>query len=105
MSNTTSTPDYYTTQAAHVNQCRKEALLVVAMWFLGLVVTGSIAGLMGFPDESARLDSPPLIFGMPTWVFWAVIVPWIFQIGIAWYFAVKVIKDDEPFVEIPTASR
>ena len=93
--------NFYSTQAAHVKQCRKESLLVIAMWFAGLLVTGTIAGLMGYPSESERLDAPSLMFGMPAWVFWAVVLPWVVQIGVTWYFALCVIKDDEPFVEIP----
>ena len=103
MPNESPVSDYYTTQATHVKQCRKEAILVFAMWLLGLIVTCSIAGAMGYPDETHRPDTPTLVMGIPSWVFWAVIVPWIVQIGITWFFALKVIKDDEPFVEIPAS--
>ena len=82
-------------------QCKKEAKFVAVVWIVSLFYcVGTIVSL-GYPASEDRPDVPNLIFGMPAWVFWGLWLPWLVLIGITWWFALRVLKDDEPFAAFP----
>ena len=88
-------------QARHVRQCTKEAKLAVVIWGLGLGYCVPVVIVMGYMPPELRPDVPPLVWGMPAWVFWGVFVPWVAQILMTWCFALFILKDDEPYMEPP----
>ena len=56
---------------------RSETIIIVSLCTLFLVITLIICGTMGYdksPTEIARVDAT---MGMPTWVFWGLLVPWV----------------------------
>ena len=77
----------------------KEAKLVVCIWLIGLIYTAVVIGLWGYVPPAERPDQPSLIFGVPSWVVWGLFVPWVVQVGVTWWFALRVLKDDEPYVD------
>ena len=82
-------------RARHFRQCVREARVVAVIWLAGLVwVCGSIAATGYLPIEQ-RPDPPPLVLGIPSWVFWSLFVPWLACIAATWWFAVCILKDDE----------
>ena len=82
--------------ARHVRQCRREALVVIALWVLGFASTAVILVGWGYVPVDERPAVPPLVWGMPAWVAWGLFVPWFVQIAAVWWFALCVLKDDEP---------
>lgn len=89
-------------QASHYQQCVREARIAAMAWVVQLIVCTSLIVWLGYTEPAARPDRPPMILGIPRWVVIGVFIPWIAQIGFAWFFAVRLLRDDEP-VEDPSA--
>ncbi len=73
---------------------RREMLVVLAVWALGAAWTIGYAGLFGYkpvPDDPAAL---PLVWGMPAWVFWGVMLPWGVATLFTLWFALFFMKDE-----------
>ena len=101
MKSNSSADTYFETQDRHVRQCLKEAGVAVACWSVGLVYCTTVFVTMGYPPPAERPAEPQLIWGVPAWVFWGLFVPWFAQIAVTCWFALRVLKDDEPYLEFP----
>ncbi len=88
-------------QARHFAQCVREAKFCAAVWIAAWVVCATIALKFGYLPPEQRPDEPWLILGMPGWVFFGVIIPWLILIGLTVWFAAAYIKDDEPCDPFP----
>ena len=95
---------FNTLQARHVRQCLSEAKMALGIWLVGLVHCLLVIIRYGYLDPQSRPDVPPLVLGMPAWVFWGVMAPWFVQIGLTWWFAAVWLKDDEPYVDFPMSA-
>lgn len=86
---------------------RREALIILLVWFLALVWTVGYCYLRGYrhdpeswvvraglavANDPARLQQS---FGFPHWVFYGIIAPWLICTGITIAFGLLGIKDDE----------
>ena len=100
MSQSEHESSFYACQSRHVRQCWREAKLVGWVWLASLLVVGGIIGRFGYLPASERPGVPALVWGMPAWVFWGLLVPWLVLIGITWWFAACFLKDDEPLEEM-----
>ena len=89
-------PDFLKSQARHVRQCLKEAYLVGIIWLVTLVYCSSVIITLGYLPVEQRPEQPVLILGMPSWVFWGLLLPWLILIAVTWWFALFWMKDDEP---------
>jgi hypothetical protein len=96
-----SNESFATVQARHVQHCTREAKLVALIWVLGLLYCTAVIVTWGYLPPKQRPDEPSLTFGIPSWVFWGLFLPWFVQIGVTWWFALRVLVDDEPFMEMP----
>ncbi len=78
------------TSLSPLDKTRREALGVVALWIL------SCAWTVGYSLSAAyRQDpDPPLLFGIPTWVVWGVLLPWGVILIITCWAAFFGIKDE-----------
>ncbi len=92
---------FLSTQYRHVRQCLKEARFVALTWISALVFCGGWIGYFGYIPTSDRPDIPPLVLGIPSWVVWGLLVPWLVLILVTWFFAAFVLKDDEPLQPMP----
>ena len=92
---------FFRTQHRHVRRCLKEAKAVVVIWLVQLVYTVAVMACTGYPSADERPAEPALVWGMPAWVFWGLFFPWFVQVGVVWWFALKFLKDDEPYHEFP----
>ncbi|MEM8548513.1 MAG: DUF997 family protein [Pseudomonadota bacterium] len=66
-----------------------------SIWIL-VISAAFMAWTVGFSYQygygvDAAID---LTFGIPTWVFWGIAVPWVVAIAVSIYFAICVIRDD-----------
>ena len=69
---------------------RKEAWLILLAWAVCLVWTVGYSAWAGYaPGEIT------LIFGMPGWVFWGVLFPWLIATGFSVWFGLFYMSDDE----------
>ena len=56
---------------------RSETTVIVSLCALFLAITLIVCGSLGYdksPTEIAQVDAT---MGMPTWVFWGLLVPWV----------------------------
>jgi hypothetical protein len=89
-------------QAAHFQQCFREAKFVGVTWVLMLIFTVTVMISQGYVPVDERPIEPSLILGIPTWVVWGLFIPWFVMILVTWYFAIFYLKDDEPYMEFPS---
>src|SRR5712691_4824184 len=75
-----------------LRHARREGLLVMAVWAAGLVWSTVVGYLLGY-DKPA--DQVRLIFGMPAWVFWAVVIPWVICLLFSVWFCFVFMADDD----------
>ncbi len=73
---------------------RREAIVIVSLWLLAMLWVVPYCYLNGFHPVSNPADLKT-IWGIPSWVFWGVGVPWlvcdVIAIGLCLFF----IKDDD----------
>ena len=77
---------------AYLNSLRELKVLAV-FGLLALIYTIGYASFFGY--SRPVLDKPRLMLGMPLWVFWGVVVPWIGTAVLTVGFALFVIRDDD----------
>ena len=74
---------------------RREALYILGLfvfcfaWAMGVYLLDGYYPSGDIPAEVA------LVFGMPRWVFWVILVPWLFCIGSTVWFVFFFMKDDD----------
>lgn len=71
---------------------RREALITIFVWIVGLVWTVGYCLLTGY-DVPA--DQMKVTLGIPNWIFWGILVPWILVILFTIWFGLFYIADDK----------
>lgn len=97
--------------------CRKEAWAIFLIWLVlsSFCIVGSylygysshesaanslgpavedLAGPLSSFDRTPESLYFPLNLGIPDWVFYAIVLPWLLSVLITWFFCVFVMKDD-----------
>ena len=95
--------DFLKSQARHAKRCLFEAKLVGVIITVCMICTSTFMAVYGYVSPENRPEQPQLIGGIPAWVVWGLFVPWLVMIAITWWFALFVLKDDEPFVAFPNS--
>ena len=80
----------------HLRQCLREARVGGILYLSGLAWTLVVVIGWGYVPVEERPAVPELILGMPAWVVWGLFVPWFLQIAAAWWFALRVLADEDP---------
>ena len=83
-------------QLRHYLQCLREARFVAVTWVITALYIAMMCGRYGYIPVEDRPDTPFLVMGIPGWVVIGVFAPWIVLIFVTWWFALFVLKDDEP---------
>jgi uncharacterized membrane protein YidH (DUF202 family) len=75
-----------------VRHAYREATVVLAVWLVGIGWTVGYCAITGYnvPPEQIRIT-----LGMPNWVFWGILVPWVLVILFTIWFGLFYIADDE----------
>lgn len=71
---------------------RREALVVFLAWLVAGVVTLSVSYSLGYGRTREDLV---LILGLPAWVFWGVVIPWLGSVAFVAWFCFGFIVDDD----------
>lgn len=71
---------------------RREAVAILCLWAVCLVWTIGYCSLFGYDGGAA---GAPLVFGLPSWVFWGIALPWGLAAVVSILFAVFVMADDD----------
>jgi hypothetical protein len=64
----------------------------MAIWALALLWSTLGSWLMGYDRDGKEV---PLVFGMPDWIFWNVLVPWVACFLFALWFCFFCMADDD----------
>lgn len=73
---------------------RKEAVLILAVWFLALLWTLPMSYFNGF-ESQVDIEQVSFIFGMPKWVFWGIGLPWMMANLITIWFCFFYFSEDD----------
>jgi fatty acid desaturase len=72
---------------------RREALVVFLAWVVAGVYTISVSFLLGYAGAAGERSAT--LLGIPLWVVWGVLVPWVVSVGFAaWFCFAFVVEDD-----------
>ena len=71
-------------------RARREAWWILAIWLACMIWTLGYCGLRGYDVDAASLK---LVFGMPSWIFWGVALPWFMATLVSIVFAARVMHD------------
>jgi len=69
---------------------RQEAIAAGVIWFVFFVWVIGVSAILGYGAVE-----PTLVMGVPTWVFWGVLLPFIVATVLNCYFAFFYLKDDD----------
>jgi hypothetical protein len=73
---------------------RREAVVILTAWTVCLIWTVGYCWFAGY-GEPAEGEDVALTFGMPSWVFWGVAVPWATSLIFSVVHALWFIAEDE----------
>ena len=88
-------------QSRHYRRCLKEAKVAAAIFLLAFLFCIAVIAAWGYPGPGKRPPEFALVWGIPEWVFWGLLVPWLAMTGVTWWFALFVLRDDEPHLPMP----
>jgi Protein of unknown function (DUF997) len=80
-----------------LKQSRREAVWSLVLWLFAALWTLGYCGYYGYPPQ----PEPTFIYGVPTWVFWGIFVPWCICTLLSCLFALCFMQSDA-FTEAPT---
>jgi hypothetical protein len=75
-----------------LRHARREGLVIMALWAVCLAWSTVYAAVFGYRAPAAN---SPLILGMPSWVFWAVVFPWGLCLLFSVWFCFFFMADDD----------
>ena len=90
--------DQQNVDASAVTQSLREAKWIMVIWFLSSLWTIGYCWLYSYePIDPTRIQT---VFGLPSWVFWGVAVPWLLTTLVSILFAIWGIQEDDLRSEI-----
>jgi len=95
MTHDTSTPrdDHDRLDPTFLNS-RREAFVIFCLWLTGLVWAVSFCYFNGYPSEFDA-EQFQTIWGIPSWLFWGIFVPWLIADVFTVWFCFWHMKDDD----------
>lgn len=81
-----------------VSSGQREALIVVGIWLVAMTWSISTSYLLGY---NRSIEELKLIWGIPEWTFWGVIVPWTVCVVVSWIFGNRFVHDSHLGEELP----
>jgi len=80
-----------------LKHARREALIIGVVWFASMAYTCTYCYLFGTIRPGRPLGPQDVhpILGMPSWVFWGIMVPWAACALFTFWFAGFVMADDD----------
>ena len=72
-------------------RARREAIIILIAWAVCLIWTVGYCGVAGYANDSEAIA---LLFGMPRWVVWGILAPWIAATLFSTWFSLCHIADE-----------
>ncbi len=79
-------------------RARREAWLILAAWAACLLWTVGYSGVTAYGTAAG---AAPLVLGMPAWVVWGVLAPWVAAVLFSVWFSLRFMTDED-FAEPPS---
>jgi hypothetical protein len=78
--------------------------VVLGFWLVFALWTVLACWRLGYegPTDPAKMK---LVAGMPSWVFWGIVVPWVASMGFTIWFALCFMKDHDLDTDRPDADK
>ena len=70
---------------------KREAGWIMISWAFFLIWTVGYAAIFGYDKD---VESMQLVIGIPAWIFWGVLTPWVVATGFSVWFGLVFMKDD-----------
>lgn len=76
---------------------RREAIIIFCVWVVCLLWAVPYCYNNGYPAAGEQFDpeSLVLVWGMPSWVFYGIVLPWLLAILFSTWFCFSYMKDDD----------
>jgi hypothetical protein len=71
---------------------RREALMALGIWLAAMTYTVGFSIWQGYGHPPGQM--PSLVLGIPSWVVFGVIAPWLVCIAASWWFAYGWMTDE-----------
>lgn len=71
-------------------QSRKELIVILIIWLVFAVWVVGASGLLGYEASEGEVA---VTWGIPTWVFWSIGVPWVVANGVIGWFCFGFMRD------------
>ena len=75
-----------------LRHAKREGRLIMAVWAACLIWSTMVGYFMGYRRSAADMS---LIFGMPDWIFWSVVLPWGICLAFSIWFCFRYMADDD----------
>ncbi|MBL4883649.1 MAG: hypothetical protein JKY95_03805 [Planctomycetaceae bacterium] len=72
----------------------KELYVMIGIWGVSLVWTVGYCGLFAYQAPGST-QAIPVVWGIPTWVIWGIVLPWVTCGLLTAWFAMFYIKQDD----------
>jgi hypothetical protein len=76
-------------------QSRRELGVILVLFLTFFVWSVGVCYWLGYDPPGSAEGTVAMIWGMPTWVFWGILVPWLAVDVAAVWFCFFVMKDDD----------
>jgi hypothetical protein len=73
-----------------IRRMRREALVILAIWFLAATYTVGYCYLFGYHRPP---DSLTFVWGFPDWIFWGILFPWGICFILSFWLAYLFVRD------------
>jgi len=87
---------------------RREALVIVGLFALFFIWSVGVCYAIGFisaePADAAKPVEVATVLGMPTWIFWGILMPWLAVDLVAVWFCFSFMTDDDLGEDIDAGS-
>jgi hypothetical protein len=83
-----------------VRSARREAIVSILVWLGAMLYTVGYCWQYGYGRAASDVK---LIWGIPDWVLWGIVAPWLVCAVISWWFAYGLMSDEPLGAEAPPA--
>ena len=73
---------------------KREAKIILVSFAVFAVYTLSVSYSLGWHSDHPGDTEPSMVLGIPSWVFWGILVPWIFANLVTGWFCFRFMRDD-----------
>ena len=78
--------------AESIGRARWESVLILISWLVFAAWVICYAAWRAYPEDPSQIR---LVFGLPSWVFWGIAVPWLAATAWTIFLALRVMQDHQ----------